>query len=68
MSEALDGVWTEKDLLAALGISKLQLSRLRYEKGFPVVYLGRSRVYREDAVKEWLRNEEKGHANAAQSD
>ena len=39
-------IWKEADILDLLGLTRVQLDRLRRERGFPVVQLGqRNRVY-----------------------
>lgn len=50
-------VYTEADLLTALGVERPILDRLRLAESFPYVRLGvRNRVYLTGQVLEWLRS------------
>lgn len=56
MNQPLDkAVWSEEWMMKLLGINKKQLGRLRNERGFPAVHLGRTaRVYLAGEVLDWL--------------
>ena len=57
MSEMLQGMITEEELLKLLNLKPSELSYLRNEKGLPYVKLSiRKRVYLESDLMEWFRS------------
>jgi hypothetical protein len=54
--QPLQGVFTEKEVGEFLGLTKGQLTRLRFQ-GLPFVKVNqRARFYLEDDVMDWLRS------------
>ena len=52
-------VWSEKELIDQLGITKPALDRLRREKGFPFVKLGNNNVYLAESTLAFLQKNER---------
>lgn len=56
MSDLLQGMLTEAEMLKLLNIKPSELTNLRLAKGLPFVKIStRSRVYLEDDVLNWLK-------------
>ena len=54
--ETLEQVWNEEEIMGHLGVSLEQLDRLRLEKDFPCIHLGkRVRVYLADEVLGYIK-------------
>lgn len=53
-------VWNETALMELLGIKRTTLDDLRLERGFPVVKVGRARVYLAKDILAWLERRKEG--------
>ena len=57
MSEMLQGMITEEELLKLLNVKPSELAHLRNEKGLPYVRFSRTRrIYLEEDLMEWFKN------------
>lgn len=60
--ELTQRIWNEKAMMDLLGVSRLQLGRLRREKGLPSVELFRgSHVFLAEQVNVWMQERLKTH-------